>query len=184
MARENDIAALGASANAPGPSRADKRHAKLIERTADVALGALPLPLRVLDVGCGYGDLLRQLSERVPNIIEIVGVDPDPEMLQEAHDYAGDVARLVHAGAESLPFADGHFDLIVALNTFNEWRDSRRAMAEIARVLHPAGVFVVADRTTKDISSALSDAGLRLIRRETVSRGLARVKVRAFIASR
>src|SRR5690349_12620528 len=162
MARENDIAALG-SAGAPGPSREDRRQAKITSRTLDVALGALPLPLRVLDVGCGYGDLLRELSTRVPNIIEIVGVDPDPENLQEAHDFAGDVARLVHAGAESMPFDDGHFDLVVALNSFNEWRDVRRGMAEIARVLHPAGVFVIADRSGRDIPTALSSAGLRMM---------------------
>jgi ubiquinone/menaquinone biosynthesis C-methylase UbiE len=184
MAREDEIAALGASADAPGPSRADKRQAKITSRTLDIALGALPLPLRVLDVGCGYGDLLKELSERVPNIIEIVGIDPDPEKLDEAHDYAGEAARLFQAGAESLPFQDGHFDLIVALNSFNYWRNPERGMAEIARVLHPAGVFVLADSSARGVPSALSSARLRLIRRESVERSLGRTKIRAFIASR
>ena len=184
MAREDEIAALGASADAPGPTRADKRHAKITSRTLDIALGALPLPLRVLDIGCGYGDLLRELSERVPNIIEIVGIDPDREMLAEAHAYAGDVARLFHAGVESLPFKDGHFDLIIALDSFGEWRDRQRGMAEIARVLHPAGVFVLADSSSRNVASALASSRLRLIRRENVERSLGRTKIRAFIASR
>jgi ubiquinone/menaquinone biosynthesis C-methylase UbiE len=43
-----------------------KWHEAVVERSADVAVAAMAVPLRVLDVGCGNGDLLREIVVRVP----------------------------------------------------------------------------------------------------------------------
>jgi ubiquinone/menaquinone biosynthesis C-methylase UbiE len=184
MPRPHDIAALGADHDPPRPTRAERRAARLSWRCLDVALGAVPLPLRVLDIGCGYGDMLRECAERVPNLIELAGVDPDPVLLAEARELAGPTVRFYQSTAEELPFEDERFDLIVALNSFREWSNPRRGLAEVARVLHPAGAFVLADHTGADVPAALAGAGLRLMRQEVLARRFGRISVRASIAAR
>lgn len=168
----------------PQPTREDRWLAKLNLRCLDVALGAIPLPLRVLDVGCGYGDLLRECAERLPNVLEVVGVDPDEDLLGEARLLAGSSARFLNATAEDLPFADDHFDLIFAVRSFREWRNERRGLAEIARVLQPGGVFVLADPPSRAIPASLAAAGLRLVRRETLMRRFGVPDVQAFLSSK
>ena len=55
------------------------------ERTAEIALQAVPSPRAVLDVGCGTGVLLRLLAERVRGQVPLLGVDPSPAMITEGH---------------------------------------------------------------------------------------------------
>jgi ubiquinone/menaquinone biosynthesis C-methylase UbiE len=182
MARESS-AAIGAD-EPPEPTRAERKEARLASRFLDVALGAIPLPLRVLDIGCRYGDLLAECGERVPNVIELVGVDADPVAIEEARRWAGDAARFHVASAADLPFPDEHFDLVVSLMSFSRWGSPRRGLAEVRRVLHPAGVFVVADAGTTGVPAALAAAGLRPVRREPLTRKLFGSGVQAFLSSR
>src|SRR5439155_19211967 len=93
---------------------------------------------RVLDVGCGTGRLVAELSERA----RVWGVDPSPEMLEVARSRAPGV-RFKQASAESLPFKDGWFEratmwLVVHL------LDRPRAFAELRRVLAPGGRLAIA----------------------------------------
>jgi ubiquinone/menaquinone biosynthesis C-methylase UbiE len=71
-------------------------------------------PRRVLDVGCGSGELLRLLATIFPAASELRGVDPAPSMTAVAMAAAHD-QRLSFdtAAAERLPYPDGHFDLVV-----------------------------------------------------------------------
>ena len=69
-------------------------------------LGALP-SARVLDVACGTGFLTRHLRG------EVVGIDQSPTMVRVAAARAPQ-ARIVHAEAVPLPFADQEFDRVVA----------------------------------------------------------------------
>ena len=92
----------------------------------------------MLDVGCGTGRLVAELSERA----RVWGVDPSPEMLEVARSRAPGV-RFKQASAESLPFKDGWFEratmwLVVHL------LDRPRAFAELRRVLAPGGRLAIA----------------------------------------
>jgi ubiquinone/menaquinone biosynthesis C-methylase UbiE len=55
-------------------------HARVVRRSADVALRTVRDPTAVLDVGCGTGALLRTLADRLPATVELAGVDPAPAM--------------------------------------------------------------------------------------------------------
>ncbi len=112
----------------------------------DVAAGLAPDPARVLDVGCGTGALLRVVAQRFPEA-ELVGVDASAEMIRMA-DAANPVPerlRFVRAQAEELPFADGHFDLILSTISFHHWADQGKGLREVARALVPGGLFLLAD---------------------------------------
>ena len=172
-------------------------HSRVVNRSADVALTAVQIPLRVLDVGCGTGALLRQMNARLPNVLELVGVDPAIEMVRLARERAEGVEQFLQANAEQLPFPDAHFDLVVSTSSFDHWVDQQRGVREVARVLHPDGRFVLADlcaawlsgsheegraRTPKAITETLTRAGFEVDRVETIYRIAGLPLVRAFTA--
>src|SRR5581483_142412 len=91
-------------------------------------------PRRVLEVGCGWGELAARLG-REPGI-EVVAVDLSPRMVELARARGVD-ARV--ADVQSLPFADGRFDCVTANWMLYHVPDLDRGLAEIARVLAPGG---------------------------------------------
>ena len=90
---------------------------------------------RVLDVGCGDGQVSR-LAARLG--AEVLGIDPTWNCVRVASERGTNVAR---AGAAALPFADASFDAVVACLVFEHIRDVDQAIAEVARVLQPGGRF-------------------------------------------
>lgn len=94
---------------------------------------------RVLDVGCGEGQVARLT---VANGAETaIGVDPTWAQVAVAAERGGG-ARYARAGAGLLPFSDGSFDAVVACLVFEHIRDVDDAIAEVARVLEPGGRFL------------------------------------------
>ena len=92
---------------------------------------------KVLDVGCGDGQIARALS-RVG--CSVTGVDPTERNLEVARERGGGPTYL-KAGAAELPFDDGTFDAVVACLVFEHIDDVDGAIAEVARVLRPGGRF-------------------------------------------
>jgi SAM-dependent methyltransferase len=94
---------------------------------------------RALDVGCGTGLSTLALLSLAR---EVVGTDASLEMLRRARRAAG--VRYAAATAESLPFADGAFDLIVACGSM-DWIDRTRFLPRAAALLGPGGWLVSLD---------------------------------------
>jgi len=83
---------------------------------------------RVLDVGCGTGELTRVLAEEADG--EAVGVDADPDLLAVAREHAP-----VAAGdALQLPFRNSSFDLVVCQALLVNLPEPAAALWEFARV--------------------------------------------------
>jgi ubiquinone/menaquinone biosynthesis C-methylase UbiE len=143
---DRDVAAFDARAGGYEGGWLGRLHREMADRTADLALSAVPAPQRILDVGCGTGYLLRQLADRCPDAAELTGVDPAPAMIAAARAAAaGDRLRWLEGVAEALPFPDGAFDLVVSTTSFDHWADQRAGLGECARVLAPGGWLVLTD---------------------------------------
>jgi SAM-dependent methyltransferase len=93
---------------------------------------------RVLDVGCGEGQVSRLAAGR--GATTVVGVDPTWAQVRVAAA-RGDGPAYARSGAGSLPFADETFDAVVACLVFEHIRDVDDAIAEVGRVLRPGGRF-------------------------------------------
>jgi ubiquinone/menaquinone biosynthesis C-methylase UbiE len=107
------------------------------------ALG-LPAGGRVLEVGCGRGVAMPALA-RLLRPARLAGLDLDAGLLEEARlsaDAVGITVELVPGDVRRMPFPDGSFDLIVDFGTCYHIARAAQALAEIARVLVPGGLFV------------------------------------------
>jgi ubiquinone/menaquinone biosynthesis C-methylase UbiE len=93
---------------------------------------------RILDVGCGP----RGSLEWADMALERVGADPLADRYRRLGT-AEHRMRYVAAGAEELPFADGHFDVVSALNSLDHVEDFDRALAEITRVTRVGGTLLL-----------------------------------------
>ncbi|HYD51703.1 MAG TPA: methyltransferase domain-containing protein [Gemmatimonadaceae bacterium] len=104
----------------------------------------------VLDVGCGTGSLALEARRRVGPGGMVAAVDAAPEMIARARRKAARTGLTVAfeaARAESLPFADGRFDVVLGtLMVHHLSRPVREQLArEIRRVLRPGGRVLLVD---------------------------------------
>jgi len=94
-------------------------------------------PARVLEVGCGPGELAERIQRELG--ASVVAIDISPRMVELARARGVD-ARM--GDAQSLPFGDGKFDCVVAAWMLYHVPSVERALAECARVLSLGGRFV------------------------------------------
>jgi demethylmenaquinone methyltransferase/2-methoxy-6-polyprenyl-1,4-benzoquinol methylase len=111
-------------------------------------------PQRVLDVGCGTGDLAISIARLSGKGVEIVGLDYSPPMLARARQKAvkagvNESVTFLHGEATHLPFPDAHFDAVGISFAFrnltykNPLRDPH--LVEVLRVLRPGGRYVIVE---------------------------------------
>jgi SAM-dependent methyltransferase len=97
----------------------------------------------IVDVGTGTGSLARGFAHRGANVI---GIDPAEAMLQRARELDAEEGVSVDyrvANAENTGLPGASFDAVGAGQCWH-WFDRPRAAAEVARILKPAGILVIA----------------------------------------
>jgi len=111
--------------------------ARLIEWSGDAA---------VLECGCGSGSFWH--NTELPRTMALTLTDLSPGMVDAALDAAGangfDRVRGERCDVQTLPFDDGSFDVVIANHMLYHVPDPDRAVAELARVVHPDGVVLAA----------------------------------------
>jgi SAM-dependent methyltransferase len=122
----------------------DPEYEEQILPLADVHLAGAT---RILDVGCGEGQLSRRFADRLGPTLEgrtarLTGVDPTWRQLELAAVRGGPIGY-ARARAEALPFAPEAFDAVVICLTLEHVEPFEPAIAEVARVLEPGGRFVL-----------------------------------------
>jgi ubiquinone/menaquinone biosynthesis C-methylase UbiE len=129
-----------------------------------------------LDVGCGSGGTIRMLSGALPEGI-FYGIDYSATSVAASRRCN---ARAIQSGrvdvqqadVSRLPFPDGMFDLVTAVETHYYWPDLLACMREILRVLKPAGRVVVIAESYKEASASMASSfSMRLLRAHSLTAG-------------
>ena len=108
----------------------------------------------VLDVGCGGGKTVGKLCDMVGSG-KVYGVDyselciKKAEKLNHKNVICGK-AKLMQASVSDLPFEDGKFDYVTAVETYYFWPDKLNDLKEIKRVLKPGGRLLLVFEMLKD----------------------------------
>jgi ubiquinone/menaquinone biosynthesis C-methylase UbiE len=129
-------------------------NASLFEPIAADVAAAAPEGARVLDVGCGRGQLSILLAVR--HGLRVTGIDVDPEEIARAKASARSAAAdgatreaaepaFVVADAAHMPFEDGSFDFVTSTFSMHHWSDPVAGLGEVRRVLGPGGRALIWD---------------------------------------
>jgi len=118
---------------------------------AEAIATQVPAGSRLLDVGCGPGEVLNRLATIAPGI-DATGLDVDTAMIGRARRKAAragraadDGPRFVVADVAAMPFPDASFDVVVSSYAVHHWPDRHAGLAEVMRVLKPGGRAIVWD---------------------------------------
>lgn len=100
-------------------------------------------PEKILDLGCGTGQLTHPLLKRFKKA-QVIGLDIAPAMLRQARKQAGwwRKPRFVAGDIEALPIAGNSMDLVISSLSFQWCHDLDRVFAECRRILRPGGVLL------------------------------------------
>ena len=100
----------------------------------------------MLDIGCGGGATLQRLLKRSKNAT-VYGIDISEESVAKAKKVNADVLDkqvfVTQGSAEILPYKDGAFDLVTAVETVYFWPNLANCLQEVRRVLKPGGRFAI-----------------------------------------
>ena len=104
----------------------------------------------VLDVGCGYGDLLSSIKTHTRGC-RLTGVDISEALIDNAKKNRKGIKFAV-ADAQKLPFKKNYFDIVICKHVLCHVTDIKKAMREIHRVLKKGGILVIAQNTLTNSS--------------------------------
>jgi SAM-dependent methyltransferase len=107
----------------------------------------LPATPVLVDLGCGPGLFLRDVSKRLP-AARLHGYDAADDMLENARglDYAGEPPTLArHDVSRDLPLADGSVDLLTIAAVMHTFEDPFAFLEEARRVIVPNGLLLIYD---------------------------------------
>ena len=99
----------------------------------------------VLEIGFGPGTGLVALAQAAPDV-RVAGIDPSSVMVAEAGRRVrrfGERVQVREGTAAALPWDDGSFDAVCAVNSVQLWQPRIGSMAEVLRVLKPGGRLVL-----------------------------------------
>jgi len=120
-------------------------YAKMIARLFRERI-ASGLPVRWLDVGAGYGEVVEAVTSVFPPSSYVVGIDPMKGKV--------DVARSLGLAVTDTPFAEvpGSYDVISLINVFSHIPDFKSFLLQISKKLSPEGALLIETGNAGDLA--------------------------------
>ena len=103
----------------------------------------------IYDLGCGTGNLLRNIHEKYPNAV-LYGSDVSEGMISKASEkFQGigedRVCLKIADMNERFPWDDAMFDYVITTYCFHHSKEPEKTLQEVLRILKPGGTFYLAD---------------------------------------
>lgn len=122
----------------------DHTHEKILEEVAD-HIETINLEkeetLKVLDISCGTGTLLKKL-EQIEQV-DLHGIDISPEMLEVAKQKTN--ATLTQGNAQDLQYNNNTFHIIISSSAYHLYKEKQRFVTEAERCLKTNGLLILLD---------------------------------------
>jgi len=122
----------------------------------DILIPSLQPDMTVLDLGCALGRMTFELAKQ--GTAQAIGIDTSQEFITACHQIAANQNQCVAypvppqakvsfllADAQALPFPEHTFQCVLCLNLIDRVAHPSRVIAEITRVLSPAGLLLISD---------------------------------------
>ena len=93
---------------------------------------------KILEIGCGIGTVVNELSR---NGHDIIGIDISGEAIEYGRTKYGDIHLEVQA-AEILPYEDESFEVVLSFDLFEHIAEIDKHISEVRRVLRPGGYYL------------------------------------------
>ena len=105
-----------------------------------IGFGEIEAKTKILDLGCGTGNLSSQLLECVP--VDSVGIDKSLHMLNKANKKS---LRVLCGDADHsiLPFKDNSFDLVIGAFVIHHIKNTRALIRECYRILNNGALIII-----------------------------------------
>lgn len=140
---------------------------------------------KILDVGCGSGNLVKQLEQKTN--LTVCGMDYSPEMVaaaknNNAKSIQNNKVEIIEASVSNIPYDENTFDKITVFETINFWPGIENDLKEVYRTLKGGGKLFIMNRlpqegskwydwcklkTPNEYSKALQSAGFESIDTDT-----------------
>ena len=105
--------------------------------------------LTIIDLACGPAFLLIEIQKKIPNA-SLLGIDSSNKMLSYAklkiEQYNGKNIELKQGKAESIPIEDNSISVVTCLNSFHDFKDPKKTISEVNRILKSGGIFILKDK--------------------------------------
>ena len=124
--------------------------AEMIEKHLDLLgpfMDAIPEDGRLLDVGCGGGQLAISLARQHPEW-RITGLDLSREQVRRAKKRGrglGKQVQFITGSALAMPFKPATVDGLISVCSIKHWQEPGKGLEECLRVLRPGGPLVVVE---------------------------------------
>lgn len=143
-------------------NRALHLHTHVLQETGLAGVFAQQNARKVLDVGCGGGQLVIRLKTLYPHL-QVTGIDLSAALVERAQARAGRMgldARFEIADAQALPWPSESFDVVCSFGSVKHWPNPLQGIGECWRVLKAGGELLLTD----NISDATREQFVRFYR--------------------
>lgn len=100
----------------------------------------------ILDIGCGGGATINSMLKKFPQAL-VYGIDFSSKSValskETNADFLGNRTEIIKGDATNLPYLDGSYDFVTAVETVYFWSPIEKAFAEVLRILKNDGQFMV-----------------------------------------
>lgn len=107
-------------------------------------------PFKILDIGCGYGRVSKEISDNYPNA-QLSGIDISDNYVKLYNSLLSPRGTAKVSSVTKLPYRSNTFDVVfvvTALMYLVNKKELEKGIDEISRVLKPGGEFVIIERNT------------------------------------